>query len=102
MKTFVWVIVIVVVLLLLYSFTKAKAPVVSGSTVAPKPTNPYLAGLNLLNTIQTTNCGKYGNPPCTIQDLQAAGWTPDQIASAQQASQTTSNLYLCQTFGIGC
>lgn len=47
-------------------------------------------------------CGKNGNPPCTVEDLQKAGWTSEQIKTADEASKTIQQAFLCANFGIGC
>lgn len=47
-------------------------------------------------------CGKNGNPPCTVTDLQNAGWSPEEIKTAEAASTTLQKALLCQQFGIGC
>lgn len=62
-------------------------------------------GLSLANLIANTKCGKEGRPPCTKKELEASGWTPEQIAQAEEGSLISGNAgvsTLCAAFGIGC
>lgn len=105
MKQLPWILLIIIIAIAAYLlFNKPKTTTLLNTT-QPNPSNAssiYAAGLALINLISATKCGKNGNPPCTVQDLQNAGWTPEQIAAAQEASQTTSSVYLCQMYGINC
>lgn len=60
------------------------------------------AGMSLANLIANTKCGKNGNPPCTKEDLQQAGWSQEQISQAEAGSTALSNWSLCYNLGIGC
>lgn len=62
----------------------------------------YELGLNLANLIANTKCGKEGRPPCTKAELQASGWSAQQIAAAEAGSNTVGQSVLCMQLGIGC
>lgn len=75
------------------------------ATKPPNVTNynsGYELGLNLANLIANTKCGKEGRPPCTKTELQASGWSPEQIAAAEAGSTSLSNWSLCYNLGINC
>lgn len=99
MKHFPWIVVVILVVVILYLYMKK--PTSSPSTVVPNANN-YAAGLALVNLINNTKCGKNGNPPCTVKDLQNSGWTPAQISAAQAGSQSLSTTLLCEQYGINC
>lgn len=111
MKTLPWILlgIVVIIAIILYTMNRNSSLLAASllNKNQTKPTsntneNPYALGLSLAQLINNTQCGKNGNPPCTIQDLQNAGWSPEQIASAQAGTQTASQAYLCVEFGIGC
>lgn len=62
----------------------------------------YALGLSLANLIANTKCGKEGRPPCTKDELQASGWSPEQIAQAEAASGQVKDWSLCYSLGINC
>lgn len=105
MKTSYWIVLIVVIIVVFYFFNQqAKAAAINTTKDNAINTGSasYSAGLALASLIGSTKCGKNGNPPCTITDLHNAGWSPDQISSAEQGSGTVKNFFLCQNFGVNC
>lgn len=111
MKSLPWVLlgITILIVIILYVMNK-NSSLLAASLINKNPnsnsnsqtSNPYALGLSLAQLIGNTKCGKDGNPPCTIQDLQAAGWSPEQIATAQEATQNVSSFFLCADYGIGC
>lgn len=105
MKALPWVLLVIVLLVavVLYMMQRNAAALNAAMINNNKdPNNPYALGLSLAQLIGNTKCGKNGNPPCTVQDLQEAGWTPEQIGQASVASNTLQNFWLCENFGVNC
>lgn len=106
MKPIGIVIIVLIVFVIVYLYMiqqKAK------EYVATKPVtnvtnynSGYELGLSLANLIANTKCGKEGRPPCTKEELAASGWTPEQIAAAEQGSLNVQQSLLCLNFGINC
>lgn len=99
----VLVIVVIVFMVILFMMNKnSNALIISILNKQDKNSAPdYATGLNLSTLIKNTKCGE-DKTPCTIKELQDAGWTPGQIAAAQQGATTTQNSIECAYFGINC
>lgn len=98
-----WIVAAIIVIIVIYFMNqKAKAAATATAPSLNQANNAgYLAGLGLANLIGNTHCGKNGNPPCNITDLHNAGWSPEQVSSAQQASTSVQSLW-CANFGVNC
>lgn len=96
---------ILVVIILIYLYILQKKATEYAATL-PKGNNSndgsYSSYLGLLELINNTKCGKEGRPPCTKAELQASGWTPEQIAQAEAGSLAVQQSVLCLQLGIGC
>lgn len=86
------VILLIAIIAYLYVISKKANALAAGQNPTVNNYNSgYELGLGLANLIANTKCGKEGRPPCTVAELQASGWSPEQIAAAQQGSTTASN-----------
>lgn len=97
------VVLLIVVLIYLYLLNKkAKEYASTKPGTINNYNGGYELGLGLANLIANTKCGKEGRPPCTKAELEASGWTPEQIASAEAGSTAISNWSLCYNLGVNC
>lgn len=97
------IILLIAIIIYMYIITKkANALAATKPGIINNYNSGYELGLGLANLIANTKCGKEGRPPCTKEELQASGWSPEQIAAAEQGSQTVNSGVLCLQLGIGC
>lgn len=103
LNVFIVILLIAIIIYLYMISKKANALAATKPSTVTNYNSGYDLGLSLANLIANTKCGKNGLPPCTKDELIASGWTPDQIAVAEQGSATASsasNSALC-ALGLG-
>lgn len=88
--TIIIVVLLIAIIVYLYTISK-KAKEYSLTQPSTTNYNYGAIGLSLANLIANTKCGKEGRPPCTVKELEASGWSQEQIAQAQAGSSTASN-----------
>lgn len=103
--TIIILVLLIAIIIYLYMISK-KAKEYSLNNPATTNYNYGAIGLSLANLIANTKCGKEGRPPCTKQELQASGWSDEQISQAEAGSNSASsatNAALCALgLGVNC